>query len=114
MFLLKLATQIPCYAPDGTSLGYRTLEATARLVAGGSVKPVYGRKGHLKALWLLPESGTAVETQPRPGRRYSYLQRLDSGSRCWKHRTVDGRDENGVLVSNREGFNQVLKECTVQ
>ncbi len=42
--------QIPYYAPDGTSLGFRTLEVAKRLIEGGFAKPSYGRKGHLKAI----------------------------------------------------------------
>jgi hypothetical protein len=44
--------QIPYYAPDGTSLGFRSLEAARRLIEGGYVKPSYGRKRHLRAIWL--------------------------------------------------------------
>ena len=55
--------QIPLYAADGTSLGFRTIEAAKRLIAGGYVKPAYGRKGHLKAIWLLQQDGgNPVET----------------------------------------------------
>ena len=109
---MKPVNQIPCYSPDGSSLGLRTFEAAERLVAGGSVRPAYGRKGHLRAIWLLEEDGgNPVETQPRTGSQYSFMQRLDSGSRCWKHRRVDGRDERGVRVETRDAFQQVLKEC---
>ena len=43
--LMKHADQIPYYAPDGTSLGFRSLAAAKRLIAGGFVKPPYGRMG---------------------------------------------------------------------
>lgn len=82
---MKSADQIPYYAPDGSSMGFRTLEAAKRLIAGGYVKPAYGRKGHLKAIWLLQkDGGNPVETHPRAGTRYSFLQSLDNGTRCWK------------------------------
>src|ERR1035441_6422465 len=55
---------IPCYAADGTPLGYRPLDAAQRLVAGGYVRPAYGRKGHLRAIWLLRDDGTSP-VQPR-------------------------------------------------
>ncbi|HUA64161.1 MAG TPA: hypothetical protein VML19_35795 [Verrucomicrobiae bacterium] len=42
---MKHADQIPYYAPDGTSLGFRSLAAAKRLIAGGFVKPPYGRMG---------------------------------------------------------------------
>ena len=106
--------QIPLYASDGTSLGFRSLEAAKRLVAGGHVKPAYGRKGHLKAIWLLQQDGgSPVETHPPSGTRYSFLQSLDNGSRCWKFRPVDGRDDDGTPVSTRGVFLQVLKDCLV-
>src|ERR1039457_2748346 len=106
--------QIPLYAADGTSLGFRTIDAAKRLIAGGYVKPAYGRKGHLKAVWLLQEDGAnPVETHAQSGTRYSFLQNLDSGSRCWKFRRVDGRDDDGVAVTTRRVFQQVIVDCLV-
>ena len=68
---MKSADQIPYYAPDGSSMGFRTLEAAKRLIAGGYVKPAYGRKGHLKAIWLLQkDGGTPVDDTPPSGPRY--------------------------------------------
>ena len=49
--------QIPLYAADGSSLGFRLIESAKRLIAGGYVKPAYGRKGHLKAIWFLQQDG---------------------------------------------------------
>jgi hypothetical protein len=104
---------IPFYAPDGASLGKRTLDAAKRLVAGGFVKPSYGRKGHLKAIWLRKEDGSnPVETRAPGGTRYSFLQNLDNG-RCWKLRRVDGRDDDGRPVDTRGVFLQVLRDCLV-
>ena len=86
-----------------------------RQVAGGYVRPVYGRKGHLRAIFLLQEDGgNPVETHARIGSRYSYLQNLDNGGRCWNLRTVDQRDEDGALVSTRSAFAQVVTDCTVK
>ena len=111
---MKSPDQIPNYAPDGSSLGLRSIEAARRLIACGYVKPAYGRKGHLKAIWLLQkDGGNPVETHPRAGTRYSFLQSLDNGSRCWKLRRVDGRDDDGVAVTMRGVFLQVLKDCLV-
>jgi len=105
---------IPIYAADGTSLGFRTREAAERLVAGGFVKPAYGRKGHLKAIFLRREDGSnPVETHPRSGTRYSFIQNLDTGGRCWRLRRLDGRDEDGHPVSTRNAFLQVLADCVV-
>jgi hypothetical protein len=104
---------IPFYAPDGAFLGKRTLDAAKRLVAGGFVKPSYGRKGHLKAIWLRKEDGSnPVETRAPGGTKYSFLQNLDNG-RCWKLRRVDGRDDDGRPVDTRGVFLQVLRDCLV-
>jgi len=109
---MKQNQTIPFYGPDGTSLGYRTPEAAERLVANGYVKPALGRKGHLKAIFLQEEDGSnPVTTHAQTGTRYSFLQSLESGRRCWKLRGVDGRDDDGVPVSTRGVFQQVLVEC---
>ena len=110
---MKRTEQIPYYAADGTSLGFRSMEAAKRLIAGGFVKPSYGRKGHLKAIWLRKEDGSSpVETGAPIGTRYSFLENLDSG-RCWKLRRLDRRDEDGVVFSTRDSFVQVLMDCLV-
>jgi hypothetical protein len=75
------------------------------MVAAGFCKPAYRRKGHLKAVWPGRDNGTdPVETNPRAGLRYSFLQKLDSGRRCWKLRPVSGRDDDGTVVTTRGGF----------
>jgi hypothetical protein len=108
---MKPAEQIPYYAPDGTSLGFRSTKAAKRLISGGFVKPAYGRKGHLKAIWLRREDGSSpVETHAHAGTQYSFVENLDHG-RCWKLRRLDRRDEDGVLVSTRGVFLQVVTEC---
>ncbi len=105
--------QIPYYAPDGRSLGFRSVDAAKRLIEGGFVKPSYGRKGHLKAIWLQREDGSSpVETHARAGTRYSFIETLEHG-RCWKLRRMDMRDEHGVHVNTRGIFLQVLTECLV-
>jgi hypothetical protein len=109
---MKQNHPIPFYGPDGTPLGYRTPEAAERLVANGYVKPVYGRKRHLKAIFLPCEDGSSpVETHPRSGTRYSLLQSLDYGGHCWKLRRVDARSEDGTPVSTRGVFLQVIADC---
>ncbi len=108
---MKPAEQIPYYAPDGTSLGFRSMDAAKRLIAGGYVKPSYGRKGHLKAIWLRQEDGTnPVETHAKAGTSYSFIETLDNG-RCWKLRRLDRRDEDGALVNTRGVFLQVVADC---
>ena len=66
---MRHAEQIPYYAPDGTSLGFRSLAAAKRLIAGGFVKPSYGREGHLMAIWLRGEDGSNPETRAPAGTR---------------------------------------------
>jgi hypothetical protein len=110
---MKSADQIPFYGPDGTSFGFRTIEAASRLIANGFVKPAYGRKGHLKAIFLQQDNGgNPIETNPQSGTRYSFIETLEHG-RCWTLRRLNRRDDNGEMVSTRDAFYQVLKDCTV-
>ena len=105
--------QIPYYAPDGSSLGSRSHDAAKRLITGGHVKPSYGRKGHLRAIWLeRPDGSNPIQTMARQGTKYSVVQKLEHG-RCWKLRRLDGRDEEGVLFSARNVFLQVVTDCLV-
>lgn len=109
---MKSPEQVPYYAADGRSLGFRTLDAAERLVAGGFVKASYGRKKNLRAIWACQDGGgNPVDARPRSGTRYSFLQNLETGRRCWKHRKVDGRDDNGQPVSTRGVFLQVIADC---
>ena len=111
---MKTPDRIPCYAPDGRSLGFRTLEAAKNLIARGFVKPSYGRKGHLKAIWLVAEDGSnPVPTHAPAGTKYSSLQNLESGGRCWKLRRLDQRGDDGEMVSTRSIFLQVVTDCLV-
>ena len=110
---MKADRLIPYYAPDGTSLGFRTLNAATRLIEGGSVKPSWGRKGHLRAIWLQSaDGGSPIQTRAPQGTRYSVVQKLEHG-RCWKLRKLDGRDEDGVPFSARNVFSQVVADCMV-
>ena len=105
---------IPCYAADGTSLGFRTLAAAQHLVAGGYVRPAYGRKGHLRAIWLLRDDGSSpVQPHAHNGTRYSYIESLATG-RCWRLRRLDRRDTtttDGSPVTARDPFLQVVRDC---
>jgi hypothetical protein len=105
---------IPCYSPDGTSLGHRTLAAAQRLVAGGYVHPVYGRKRHLRAIWLLRDDGSnPIPSRAHNGTRYSFIESLDNG-RCWQLRRLDRHDTtspDGSPVAGRHPFLQVVRDC---
>ena len=108
------AVQIPIYAADGAPRGYRSREAAQRLIQAGFVSPVFGRKGHLKAIFILQEDGSnPVQGDVRPGTRYSYQQHLDSGFRCWKLKKLDRRDEDGEPFSTRAVFLRVVQDCLV-
>jgi hypothetical protein len=99
---MKQNKMIPCYAADGRSLGFRTIEAADKLVAGGFVKPSYGRKKELKAIWLCQaEGGNPIETHASAGTPYSFLQGLDSGLHCWNLRRLDPRGNDGTLIRTR-------------
>ena len=105
---------IPLYSADGRCVGWRTLKAAQQMVTAGFWKPSYGRKGHLKAVWLGQEDGsTPVETNARSGTRYSFLQKLDSGKRCWKLRPIADQDDDGTKVPTRGVFLQVVADCLV-
>ncbi len=111
---MKRDEQIPYYASDGTSLGFRSVESAKRLVDGGFVEASWGRKGHLKAIWARQQDGSSpVEAHAPTGTQYSFPEKLDSGLRCWKHRRLDRRDEDGTLGSTRGVFLQLVGDCTV-
>ena len=102
---------IPLYAADGRSLGFRNEEAARRLVAAGQLSPSYGRKGHLKAVWMRdPRGDCLVPTQIPAGARYSFREQLNNG-RCWALRRLDRRDDDGVMVNMRGVFLNVIAEC---
>ncbi|MGC8758596.1 MAG: hypothetical protein ACP5VC_01450 [Bryobacteraceae bacterium] len=99
---------IPCYAADGTSRGFRSAECARRLIEAGLVTPVYGRKGHLRAIFARWEDGAAaVSAQPPLGTRYSFREHLDNGRLCWRLRRLGRGDEL------RPFFWAVVSECVV-
>lgn len=80
-----MTQEIPLYAADGRSLGFRTVEAARRLIANGYAEAVYGRKGHLKAIHAKQLDGaSAIETRVPTGTRYSFRERLDNGTVAWR------------------------------
>src|ERR1019366_2424190 len=102
---------VPCYAADGTSLGFRPIEAARKLISTGYVKAVYGRKGHLRAIFMPHEDGTNPIPPAIPsGARYSFIQNLDS-ARCWTLRRVDEHDEDGIASNTRDDFLRVVTDC---
>ena len=86
--------QIPMYASDGRSLGFRSMVSALRLIANGFVEPVYGRKGHLKAIHSKqPDGASAVTAQIRTGTPYSFRERLESGRTAWRLKRLGKGDE---------------------
>ena len=108
---MKRTDQVPCYAADGTSLGFRSLDTAKRQINNGFMKPVYGRKGHLRAMFEPHDDGTnSVAPSIPTGTRYSFMQKLDS-ARCWTLRRVDEHDEDGIAFNTRDDFLRVVTDC---
>ena len=86
--------QIPMYAADGRSLGFRSIESARRLIANGFVEAVYGRKGHLKAIQSKQADGaSAITTQVRAGTCYSFREHFDTGTVAWRLKRLGKGDE---------------------
>ena len=101
-----MTQQIPLYAADGTPWGFRSLEAARRLIANGIVSPVYGRKGHLKAIFSTKADGSsAVERTGPRGSKYSFQHRLECGRLAWKLKKLGKGEELRPL------FQQVVTDC---
>ncbi len=101
--------QIPTYAADGRSLGFRSIESAQRLIANGLVNAVYGRKGHLKAVHAKhPDGASAVETQVRAGTRYSFREHFDNGTIAWALKRLGKGDELRPI------FMQVVADCSAE
>jgi hypothetical protein len=104
----------PLYAADGRWLGFCNAEASRHLLTAGHVTSSYGRKGHLKAIWLRSENGSsAIQGNLPGGTKYSFREQLDNG-RCWSLKKLDRRDENGFMVNVRGMFLNVVTECLAQ
>ena len=93
--------QIPIYAADGRSLGFRSMDAAKRLVASGFVEAVHGRKGHLKAIQLKqPDGASAITTHVRAGTRYSYREHFGNGTVAWTlKRLGKGNDLRPIFMT---------------
>ncbi len=100
---------VALYAADGASLGFRTLAAAQQLIANGLVDPVYGRKGHLKAVFSKKDDGppTVIEGGAPRGTCYSFQTRIESGPLVWKLKRLGKKDELRPL------FRQVVADCLV-
>ena len=111
---MSQTNNIPLYAADGRCVGFRDEQVARRLVAAGQLSPSYGRKGHLRAVWMKdPQGDCPVPTRIPSGAKYSFRQQLDNG-RCWALRRLDRRDDDGVMVNTRGLFLNVITECLAQ
>lgn len=98
--------QIPMYAADGRSLGFRSIESARRLIANGFVEAVYGRKGHLKAIQSKqPDGASAITTQVSAGTRYSFREHFDNGTVAWALKRLGKGDDL------RPVFMTVVTDC---
>jgi hypothetical protein len=89
-------------------LGFRSLEAARRLIANEVVSPVYGRKGHLKAIFFMkPDGSSAVQSKVPTGTCYSFRERLESGPLVLKLSKLGKGEELRSL------FQQVVADCVV-
>ena len=100
---------IPYYDADGKPRGFRTLEAARRLIANEVVTACYGRKGHIKAIFMRKaDGGNAVQAEITPGTKYSFREHLDSGHVAWSMRRLGKGNELRPI------FLAVLTDCLVK
>ena len=72
--------QIPIYAADGASLGFRTIEAEKRLIASGYVRTAYSRKGPLEGDLATARGRWHPHRDARP---YKHSIQLSGEHRDW-------------------------------
>jgi hypothetical protein len=79
---MSKTNNIPLYAANRRCLGFRDEQVARRLVAAGQLSPSYGRKGHLKAVWMKDLRGDCpVLKQVSVGLPVCFREQLDNG-RC--------------------------------
>jgi hypothetical protein len=109
-----MTASIPVYRPDGSLYASVNESRLDRLVTAGLIaRIVRHRKGHVNRAILFgrPEDPTPPLRTAYQGTKYSYLQQLTNGLRCWQHRKLNLRDENGEPVETRCIFRQVVEDC---
>ena len=85
---------IPYYDAEGKPRGFRTLEAARRLLANEVVTACYGRKGHIKAIFMRKaDGGNAVQAEIAGGTHYSFREHLESGHIAWSMKRLGKGDE---------------------
>ncbi len=99
--------EYPLFSATGCPLGFRSREATARLLAGDHVRPIFGRKGHLRAIVLPKKDGEhPIKNAPQLGPKYSYRRRLENNHSVWELKKLGKGDELRPL------FMQVVMDCS--
>ncbi len=106
--LRLLKEEYPLYNAEGTRLGFRSREAVQRLLSMHLVRPVYGRKGHLKAIFLPTVDGSHPVQRPKPGTKYSFKEYFDTGTIAWTLKKLGRGEELRPL------FEQVVADCLVK
>lgn len=100
---------IAYYDAEGRPRGFRTLEAARRLITNEIATACYGRKRHIKAIFMRKaDGGNAVQAQAAPGTKYSFREHLDSGHVAWSMRRLGKGNELRPI------FLAVLTDCLVQ
>ena len=98
--------EYPLFSATGSPLGFRSKEATARLLAGDHVRPIFGRKGRLKAIVLPKKDGShPIKNSPELGPKFSYRRRLKNHHSVWELKKLGKGDEM------RPMFVRVLADC---
>ncbi len=100
-------TEYPLYGADGRCFGFRSREAVQRLLSMHLVRPVYGRKGHLRAIYLPATDGSHPVKTPTPGTKYSFEEHSQCGTVAWRLKSLGKGDELRPL------FERVVTDCLV-
>ena len=109
-----MTSSIPVYRADGSLFAHVTETRLQCLQSAGLVsRVVRHRKGHINRAILFGRPG---EMAPTPARaymatRYIFRERLEGGSRCWRHKRLNLKDEDGVPFDGRSVFLAVVQEC---
>ena len=112
--LQTMTSSIPVYRADGSLYAHVSEKRLEWLQSAGLVaRVVRHRKGHVNRVILFGRPGEPGPTPPGAylGTRYIFRERLESGPRCWRHKRLNLRDEDGVSVDGRSVFLRVVQEC---
>jgi hypothetical protein len=91
---------IPLYTADGELHDWISAQRMARLEKLGMIRIVRHKKGRVSRCILQRRASdpSPTEVSVYLGRRYSYLEQLDSGRRVWTLRKLRSGEERRQLV----------------